>query len=84
MGTTFTDTATRDIFDPTTAGTNGNSAPYIGDFRPEDDEPKTLDEFLEAQVLNSDVNGTWTLVANDTNNPRPPPRPLRISLSTGR
>ena len=35
MGTTFADTATRDIFDPTTAGTNGNTAPFIGQFEPE-------------------------------------------------
>ena len=48
MGTTFTDTATRDIFDTTLTGTNGNTAPYIGDFRPENGE--TLDEFLAAQI----------------------------------
>ena len=29
VGTTFTDTATRDIFDTTTSGTNGNSAPIL-------------------------------------------------------
>ena len=35
MGTTFDDNATRDIFDPTTAGTNAISGPAIGDYQPE-------------------------------------------------
>ena len=69
VGTTFTDTATRDIFDSTTTGTNGNSAPYIGDFRPENGE--TLDEFLAAQLQKNEVNGTWKLLTNDTNSSAP-------------
>ena len=38
VGTIFDDNATRNIFDSTTTGTNGNSAAgtgYIGYFRPE-------------------------------------------------
>ena len=35
VGTVFDDNATRNIFDPTTTGTNGNAAPYIGHFRAE-------------------------------------------------
>ena len=50
MGTTFADTATRDIFDPTTAGTNGNTAPYIGDYRPEGDGAESLDHFLALEL----------------------------------
>jgi hypothetical protein len=33
--TVFDDNATRDIFDPTTNGTNGNTAPFIGHFQAE-------------------------------------------------
>ena len=64
------DNATRDIFDTTTAGTNGNTGPAIGDFRPENGE--TLDEFLAAQLKNGEVNGTWKLETNDTNTPQRP------------
>ncbi len=86
MGTTFADTATRDIFDPTTAGANGNTAPYIGQYQPENRE--TLDEFLQ-QELAKGINGTWTLETNDTNTPptTPPTTPnylINWSLSFGR
>ena len=83
VGTTFTDTATRDIFDTTYAGTNGNAAPYIGDFRPENGE--TLDQFLAAQINNGDVNGTWKLETEDTNTsvPSSPQDVVNWSLSFG-
>ena len=83
VGTTFTDTATRDIFDTTTSGTNGNSTPYIGDYRPENGE--TLKEFLEAQIKNGDVNGTWKLETTDTNTgtPSSPQFVVNWSLSFG-
>ncbi|MGA2704845.1 MAG: VCBS repeat-containing protein, partial [Isosphaeraceae bacterium] len=35
VGTVFDDNATRNIFDPTAAGMNGNTGPAIGHFRPE-------------------------------------------------
>ena len=61
VGTIFDDNATRNIFDPTTTGTNGNSAAgsgYIGYFRPESGE--TLESFIAS--LGGKINGTWTLV----------------------
>ena len=65
IGTIFDDNATRDIFDSTTTGTNGNTAAgtgYIGYFRPEqtEDTGETLAEFIKS--LDGDINGTWTLV----------------------
>jgi subtilisin-like proprotein convertase family protein len=63
VGTTFDDNATRGIFDPTTTGTNGNSAAgsgYIGYFRP---EGGSLREFLAS--LGGNVNGPWTLLVNN-------------------
>ncbi len=57
VGTRFDDNATRDIFDSTTTGTNGNSATnFIGYFRP---EFGSLRSFLAS--LGGNVNGTWTL-----------------------
>jgi subtilisin-like proprotein convertase family protein len=87
MGTTFDDNATRDIFDSTTTGTNGLSAPAIGDFRPETFE--TLDTFLAEQLAAGSINGTWKLELNDTNTPptTPPTTPnfiLNWSLSFGK
>ncbi|HEX3446680.1 MAG TPA: hypothetical protein VHS97_00395, partial [Isosphaeraceae bacterium] len=57
VGTIFDDNATRNIFDPTTTGTNGNNATnYIGTFRP---EGGSLQSFLSS--LGGAINGTWTL-----------------------
>ena len=84
VGTTFTDTATRDIFNSTTTGTNGNAAPYIGDFLPENSE--TLDQFLAAQLHSSTgMNGTWKLETTDTNTsvPSSPQYIVNWSLSFG-
>ena len=87
LGTTFDDNATRDIFDPNTGGTNANTAPYVGDYRPETFE--TLDQFLATELAKGAINGTWTLRLNDTNKPptTPPATPNYIvnwSLSFGR
>ncbi len=61
VGTIFDDNATRDIFDPTTTGTNGNSATnYIGFFRP---EFGSLSGFVKS--LGGDVNGPWSLVVTN-------------------
>ena len=61
VGTIFSDNATRNIFDSTTTGTNGNSATdYIGYFRP---EGGSLANFLTS--LGGDINGTWTLVVTN-------------------
>ena len=58
VGTIFDDNATRNIFDPTTTGTNGNTATdYIGYFRP---EGGSLANFIAS--LGGDIDGTWKLV----------------------
>jgi subtilisin-like proprotein convertase family protein len=62
VGTVFDDNATRNIFDPTTGGTNGNAAPYIGFFRP---EFGSLKNFLASEAAQNDINGTWTLVVTN-------------------
>ena len=57
VGTIFDDNATRNIFDSTTTGTNGNSATdYIGYFQP---EFGSLKSFVAS--LGGNVNGQWTL-----------------------
>ncbi len=94
MGTTFADTATRDIFDPTTSGTNGNTAPYIGQYAPEfgGTQPPgvratsgSLDGFLQ-QELAKGINGTWKLVTFDSNTSAPssPNFIINWSLTFGR
>jgi subtilisin-like proprotein convertase family protein len=89
MGTTFDDNATRDIFDSTLAGTNSISGPAVGEYQPEEAGfGETLDEFLAGELAKG-INGTWTLVANDTNMPptTPPTTPnylINWSLSFGR
>ena len=68
MGTTFADTATRDIFDPTPAGTNGNTAPYIGQYEPEGDgipaaavQGRSTSSSRQQLASKAGINGTWTL-----------------------
>ncbi len=57
VGTIFDDNATRNIFDPTTTGINGNNATdYIGYFQP---EGGSLKSFIAS--LGGDINGTWKL-----------------------
>ena len=61
IGTIFDDNATRDIFDATPTGTNGNTAAgtnYVGFFRPESGFI-SLSSFV--QSLGTKINGTWTL-----------------------
>jgi subtilisin-like proprotein convertase family protein len=95
MGTTFADTATRDIFDPTAAGANGNTAPYIGQFAPEAEGfgggglgfGQTLDGFLAQEIASkAGINGTWHLVILDSNTSAPtsPNFIINWSLSFGR
>src|SRR5579883_3318271 len=62
VGTVFDDNATRDIFDPTTTGTNGVSAPAVGHYRP---ELGSLDSFIQQVARDGDLNGTWTLEITD-------------------
>ena len=53
IGTVFDDNATRNIFDPTTTGTNGVAAPAIGHFQPEfgSESQDTLPGLGEADTL---------------------------------
>ena len=62
IATVFDDNATRNIFDSTTTGTNGNAAPYVGHFRP---EFGSLNTFLKQVAAAGDLNGTWTLKITD-------------------
>ncbi len=63
VGTTFDDNGVRDIFDPTTAGINGNSAvDYVGTFRPEG-SPGGLTSLTQliADLGSGNLNNDWTL-----------------------
>ena len=87
MGTTFDDNATRNIYDPSGAGTNANTGPAIGSYRPENFQ--TLDTFLASEIAKGAINGTWKLLLNDTNTPptTPPTTPnylINWSLSFGK
>ena len=62
ISTVFDDNATRNIFDSTTNGTNGNTAPYIGHFRP---EFGSMNSFLQQVIAAGDLNGTWSLNITD-------------------
>jgi subtilisin-like proprotein convertase family protein len=62
VGTVFDDNATRNIFDPTTGGTNGNAAPYVGHFRP---ELGSLNAFVQQVARSGQFNGAWTLQITD-------------------
>ena len=70
IGTVFDDQATRSIFDSTTTGTNANSAPYVGHFRPEGGSMVNLYRGATAGAADSanSVNGTWTLRVTDFRN----------------
>ena len=78
VGTTFTDNAARSIVDinPFT-GARGANAPYVGNFRVENDgfvtdpDGTTLDAFLAKVLADGNVNGTWTLQITDTNTSAP-------------
>ena len=92
LGTTFDDNATRDIFDPTTTGTNAISGPAFGDYRPEGSGfgfgfggGGSLDAFLQ-QELAKGINGTWKLITLDSNTSAPssPNYIIDWSLSFGR
>ena len=88
VGTTFDDNATRNIFNTTTTGTNGNAAPYIGEFQAEEtlDTGETLDEFVSSQLKTAaGINGTWILETKDTdaNAPSSPQYVINWSLSFG-
>ena len=79
IGTVFDDNATRDIFDSTTGGTNGNTAPYIGHFRPEDFQ--SLNTFVQqvAAAGTSTACGPWR---SRIFVPRPPSATSGISASS--
>ncbi len=96
IGTTFIDSAARSIVDINPAtGARGAAAPFIGDYRPEEDfftNPSntngiTLNEFLATELRKGDINGTWSLETVDTNTSAPTtPNILNfwtLSLSTG-
>ena len=63
VGTIFDDNATRNIFDSTTTGTNGNSATdYIGYFRPEFGSLKSLvcePQSSPRSAATSTARGRW-------------------------
>ena len=63
VGTIFDDNATRGIFDPTTTGTNGNTATdYIGYFRPDADftsEFGSLKSLVASSDPTSTARGNW-------------------------
>jgi subtilisin-like proprotein convertase family protein len=94
IGTTFTDNAARDIVDinPFTGG-RGAAAPYVGDFRIENDgavndpDGRTLDAFLAKVLADGNINGTWTLQTIDTNTSAPSSPELvnfwTLNLATG-
>ena len=64
LGTTFDDSATRDIVDIGNTGNRGAGAPFIGHFRP---EVSSLDQGVVGK-LPAGVNGTWTLELTDFRN----------------
>ena len=84
-GTIFNDNAARSIVNISPTGTRGASAPFVGDYRPEEDfftsggtpvtPPNrtitTLDQFLQSVAANGAINGTWTLETVDTNTSAP-------------
>lgn len=73
----------------------GAAAPFIGNYRPEDDfytnpdntNGTTLNAFLATEVKKGDINGTWTLETVDTNtSATTPPNFVNfwtLNLSTG-
>ena len=78
IGTIFDDNATRNIFDPTTTGTNGNSAAnYIGFFRPEGGSLKTFISSLNATQNPNNLNGPWTLAITNFSSAAPASGVLR-------
>jgi subtilisin-like proprotein convertase family protein len=93
LGTTFTDAAARSIVDISPTGGRGASAPYVGDFRIEDDpfvndpDGRTLTAFLNKVLADNSINGTWQLETIDSNT-SPPSTPSSVdfwslNLSTG-
>jgi len=79
IGTTFDDNATRNIFDPTAGGTNGNTNPYIGHFQA---EGGSLDNFI-AKVRSNNagtLSGTWSLIITDTAAETPPGSLVEFNL----
>ena len=77
VGTTFTDSAARSIVDISATGGRGAAAPYVGDFRVENDifvtdpDGRTLTAFLNKVLANGDINGTWKLETIDTTTSAP-------------
>ena len=77
VGTTFTDAAARSIVDITPTGGRGAAAPYVGDFRVENDgfvsdpDGRTLTAFLNKVLANGAINGTWKLETIDTTTSAP-------------
>ena len=86
IGTIFDDNATRNIFDSTQAGTNGNSAAgnsgYVGFFRP---EGGSLKQLLQ-QIGPGNINGTWKLIVTNFSSTTPAGGTLlefKLDFSTG-
>ena len=77
VGTTFTDNAARSIVDISPSGGRGASAPYVGDFRVENDgfvndpDGRTLTAFLNKVLADNAINGTWKLETIDSNTSAP-------------
>jgi subtilisin-like proprotein convertase family protein len=69
LGTIFNDNAARDIVDLQSGGSGrGAAAPFIGNFRPEQDGGLAALDGLNAAAL----NGTWNLVVTDFRNDTTP------------
>ena len=77
VGTTFTDSAARSIVDISPTGGRGAAAPYVGDFRVENDgfvsdpDGRTLTAFLNKVLADGAINGTWKLETIDTTTTAP-------------
>ena len=82
VGTTFTDSAARSIVDIGANGARGSSAPFVGDYRVENDgsvsdaDGRNLTAFLNKVLTDmsngiGSINGTWKLEAIDTNTSAP-------------
>jgi subtilisin-like proprotein convertase family protein len=95
IGTTFVDSAARSIVDIGPTGARGAAAPFVGNYRPEDDfftnpsntNGTTLNAFLLTEVRKGDINGPWTLETVDTSTSAPNPASFlnfwTLTLGTG-
>jgi large repetitive protein len=65
VGTVFDDSATRNIFDPNTGGTNANTSPYIDNYRPLGGSLAGAFAGMTATAGPDGLIGTWTIRLTD-------------------